>query len=137
MSVAMVMLVKMTVVGVGLQTLGFSRKAAVLGGLSLAQVSEVSLFLMARAHEYHLISRYLYLMVVATTVVLLVLTPLSIHAFNGVDRSTYKLRPNSNPPSPQPLIWWWRPQMHHGHASSDDIDQEKDFMLNKSNSCTV
>jgi predicted Kef-type K+ transport protein len=72
MCVIAVMAIKIAVVSLGLQTLGFSVRASILGGLSLAQISEISLFLVARAHEYHLISRHTYLMVVATTVVLLV-----------------------------------------------------------------
>lgn len=90
LSVMVVLAIKIAVVSLGMRALGFSTKASVLGGLSLAQISELSLFLVARAQEYQLISRHVYLMVVATTIVLLVLTPLSAHAFRGIDRSEYR-----------------------------------------------
>lgn len=86
-----VLLIKITAVSVGMRSLGFSRKASLLGGLSLAQISELSLFLVARAHEYRLISRRTYLLVVATTVVLLMLTPISAGAFRHLDRAEYRL----------------------------------------------
>jgi predicted Kef-type K+ transport protein len=88
--VLVVLVIKIAVVSLGMRALGFSTRASVLGGLSLAQISELSLFLVARAQEYRLISRHVYLMVVATTIVLLVLTPLSAHAFRGIDRSEYR-----------------------------------------------
>jgi predicted Kef-type K+ transport protein len=85
----LVLAIKVAAVAIGMRALGFSSKAALLGGLSLGQISELSLFLVARAQEYRLISRHVYLIVVATTVVLLVLTPLSVHAFRGVKQSEY------------------------------------------------
>lgn len=105
--VFVVMSIKVSMVALGMRTLGFSRKAAILGGLSLAQISELSLFLVARAHEYRLISRKVYLLVVATTIVLLVLTPLSSHAFRGMDRSEYKVSSVTK----SPFARWW-----HGHG---------------------
>lgn len=121
MSVMAVLVIKTIVVAIGLHALGFSRKASVLGGLSLAQISEISLFLMAHAHEYHLISRHLYLMVVATTVVLLVLTPLSIHAFSGIDRAEYKVQYHGSALSTWFYSLFHQPkqqQQHHHHHQS-------------------
>lgn len=87
--VLVVLVIKVFAVAAGMRSLGFSRKAALLGGLSLAQISELSLFLVARAHEYRLITRRTYLIVVATTVVLLMLTPISAHLFRHLDRAEY------------------------------------------------
>ena len=120
--VVLVLLIKTAVVALGMQALGFSLHASLLGGLSLAQISEVSLFLIARAHEFSLISRHVYLIVVATTIVLLVLTPLSSHAFRGIDRSKYKLATSQSPLS----RWWGVPRVDGPaaaailvHATSD------------------
>lgn len=91
-----VLLIKIMIITIVMSSLGFSLRASFLSGLSLAQISEMSLFLVARAHEYRLISRHSYLLVVATTVVLLALTPLSMHAFKGIDRSEYKVSNTSS-----------------------------------------
>ena len=95
--VAAVLLIKIVTVSVGMRALGYSIKASLLGALSMAHISELSLFLVSRAQEHKLISRHVYLMVVATTVVLLILTPFSSHAFKGVDRSEYKVGVHKSP----------------------------------------
>jgi Kef-type K+ transport system membrane component KefB len=95
--VAAVLLIKIVTVSIGMRALGYSVKASLLGALSMAHISELSLFLVSRAQEYKLISRHVYLMVVATTVVLLILTPFSSHAFKGVDRSEYKVGVHKSP----------------------------------------
>ncbi|GAB5030895.1 sodium hydrogen exchanger [Nannochloropsis oceanica] len=88
--VTAVLLIKIATVSIGMRVLDYSLKASLLGALSMAHISELSLFLVSRAQEYKLISRHVYLMVVATTIILLILTPFASHAFKGVDRNEYK-----------------------------------------------
>eukprot|EP00624_Nannochloropsis_granulata_P001432 evm.model.NODE_1713_length_9031_cov_19.234304.3 len=88
--VTAVLLIKILTVSIGMRVLGYSLKASLLGALYMAHISELSLFLVSRAQEYKLISRHVYLMVVATTIILLILTPFASHAFKGVDRNEYK-----------------------------------------------
>ena len=100
--VVVVLAIKILAVTLGMRALGYSTKASFLGALSMAHISELSLFLVSRAQEYKLISRHVYLVVVATTVVLLMLTPLSSHAFKGVDRSEFKVQALKSP-----FAQWW------------------------------
>lgn len=125
MAVVFVIVIKVVVVAIGLQAMGFSKKASFLGGLSLAHISEISLFLMAHAHEYQLISRHQYLMMVATTVMLLVLTPLSIHAFIGIDRSEYKIKGNDTVLSKVFNSFFQQPSYHLHHHDSGSFSRSK------------
>ena len=117
--VVLVLAIKITAVSLGMRALGFSFKASLLGGLSMAQISELSLFLVARAQEYRLISRHVYLMVVATTIVLLVLTPLSSHAFRGVDRSEYKAVVSRSA-----FSRWWHSVNGGAEVSSSSLEKD-------------
>lgn len=94
--VAVMIVIKVASVSLGMRSLGYSLKASVLGALSMAQISELSLFLVSRAQEYKLISRQVYLMVVATTVVLLMLTPFSSHALKHLERVESKVGVNKS-----------------------------------------
>lgn len=118
-----VLAIKITIVSLGMRSLGYSVKASLLGGLSLGQISELSLFLVARAHEYRLISRRTYLMVVATTIVLLVLTPLTSHAFRNVERSEYKAVTALHK---SPFVQWWNAYPYHDHESPHPPDDDED-----------
>ena len=60
--------------------------AASGAGAVFAQVSEVALFVAARAHELELLARHTYLDVLSTTIVLLAVAPLFIHGLRRVDR---------------------------------------------------
>ena len=76
--VACVFGLKLGVVGLTMRVLGFSWAAALAAGATLAQISEVSLFMVARAQQLGLLSRGAYLMILATTVVLLAFGPLAV-----------------------------------------------------------
>ena len=87
--VACVFGLKLGVVGLTMRALGFSWSAALAAGATLAQISEVSLFMVARAQQLGLLSRGAYLMVLATTVVLLAFGPLAVHAARWIDRKDF------------------------------------------------
>ena len=90
---------KLLVVSVAVRGLGFTWKAAIGAGMTLAQVSEVSLFFIARAQQLHLVSRPTYLMMVSSTVLMLALSPFaerllqkfSTHDFATVNQSWDRL----------------------------------------------
>ena len=84
--VLFVVCVKVCVTAPVVYCLGFSRQASAGAGAVFAQVSEVALFVAARAHELELLARHTYLDVLSTTIVLLAVNPLVIHALRRVDR---------------------------------------------------
>ncbi|KAJ1454544.1 hypothetical protein M885DRAFT_521829 [Pelagophyceae sp. CCMP2097] len=84
-----VLVVKLGVVALVLYVLGFSRGASLGAGVLFGQVSEVALFVAARAHHLELISRTTYLDVLSSTVVLLAIAPLSVHVMRRIDRKLF------------------------------------------------
>ena len=84
--VLFVVCVKVCVTAPVVYCLGFSRQASAGAGAVFAQVSEVALFVAARAHELELLARHTYLDVLSTTIVLLAVNPLVIHVLRRVDR---------------------------------------------------
>ncbi|CAM9563884.1 unnamed protein product, partial [Phaeothamnion confervicola] len=80
------------VVGV-MRSFGFSLAAAVMAGGCMAQVSEISLFFVARAQQMRLLSRHLYLMMVATTVVLLCVSPVIVAAVRRLNMKHFESGP--------------------------------------------
>lgn len=88
--VSSVLLLKVLVVAPLVYGLGFSRIAALAAGVVFGQVSEVSLFVAARAHRLNLVQRATYLDVLSSTVVLLAVAPLSVHVVRRIDRSHFQ-----------------------------------------------
>ncbi|KAJ8604826.1 hypothetical protein CTAYLR_001031 [Chrysophaeum taylorii] len=84
-----VLLVKLAVVAPLLYALGFSRVSALAAGVVFGQVSELALFVAARAHRLHLVERSTYLDVLSSTVILLALAPLAVHVVRRLDRKHF------------------------------------------------
>ncbi|CAM9541238.1 unnamed protein product, partial [Laminaria digitata] len=78
--VVLLVLIKFLIVAMVMKSFGFSWEASTLAGACMAQVSEISLFFVARAQHLQLIQRHHYLMAVATTIILMVASPLVIKA---------------------------------------------------------
>ncbi|CAM9597399.1 unnamed protein product, partial [Scytosiphon promiscuus] len=76
--VLLLVLIKLLIVALVMKSFGFTWEASTLAGACMAQVSEISLFFVARAQHLQLIRRHHYLMAVATTIVLMVASPLVI-----------------------------------------------------------
>uniref|UniRef100_A0A7S2HHK2 Cation/H+ exchanger transmembrane domain-containing protein n=1 Tax=Octactis speculum TaxID=3111310 RepID=A0A7S2HHK2_9STRA len=77
---------KVFVVTFVMRSFGFALAASLAAGVLLAQVSEVSLFLVARAQQLGLVSRHVYLLMLATTVTLLAVAPLASNMVKRVDK---------------------------------------------------
>ncbi|CAN0023217.1 unnamed protein product [Discosporangium mesarthrocarpum] len=86
--VCMLISIKVAIVTLVMQSFGFTLKASTLAGACMAQVSEISLFFVAQAHNLHLISRHHYLMTVAASIIIMVVSPFVLGTF---------LRVHSNP----------------------------------------
>ena len=82
---------KSTTVTAVLHSFGFSLPASLSAGIILAQVSEVSLFLIARAQQLGLVSRYVYLLMLATTVTLMAVSPLASNIVKRVDKRDFSV----------------------------------------------
>ncbi|CAM9794468.1 unnamed protein product, partial [Hapterophycus canaliculatus] len=76
--VLVLVLIKLLIVTLVMKSFGFTWEASTLAGACMAQVSEISLFFVARAQHLELIRRHHYLMAVATTIILMVASPLVI-----------------------------------------------------------
>eukprot|EP00615_Pteridomonas_danica_P012317 CAMPEP_0114354110 /NCGR_PEP_ID=MMETSP0101-20121206/19171_1 /TAXON_ID=38822 ORGANISM="Pteridomonas danica, Strain PT" /NCGR_SAMPLE_ID=MMETSP0101 /ASSEMBLY_ACC=CAM_ASM_000211 /LENGTH=568 /DNA_ID=CAMNT_0001495289 /DNA_START=471 /DNA_END=2177 /DNA_ORIENTATION=- len=87
--VGAIYLLKVTVVTGVMRTFGFTVPAALSAGVIMAQVSEVSLFFIARAQQLGLVSRHIYLLMLATTVTLLAVAPLATNVVKRVDKREY------------------------------------------------
>ncbi|KAL0728266.1 hypothetical protein Bca4012_024359 [Brassica carinata] len=75
-SVILVIIIKTTIVTTVVKGFGYSNKTALLVGLSLAQIGEFAFVLLSRASNLHLIEGKLYLLLLGTTALSLVTTPL-------------------------------------------------------------
>ncbi|KAH0936782.1 hypothetical protein HID58_004243 [Brassica napus] len=75
-SVILVIIIKTTIVTTVVKGFGYSNKTALLVGISLAQIGEFAFVLLSRASNLHLIEGKLYLLLLGTTALSLVTTPL-------------------------------------------------------------
>ncbi|CAN7035681.1 unnamed protein product [Brassica oleracea var. botrytis] len=75
-SVILVIIIKTTIVTTVVKGFGYNNKTALLVGLSLAQIGEFAFVLLSRASNLHLIEGKLYLLLLGTTALSLVTTPL-------------------------------------------------------------
>ncbi|GAA0159296.1 hypothetical protein LIER_16110 [Lithospermum erythrorhizon] len=75
-SVILVMIVKTVVIVTVVKGFGYNNKTSLLVGMSLAQIGEFSFVLLSRASNLHLVEGKLYLLLLGTTALSLVTTPL-------------------------------------------------------------
>ncbi|QCD95104.1 monovalent cation:H+ antiporter-2 [Vigna unguiculata] len=75
-SVILVVVVKTAVVAVVTKAFGYSLKTAFIVGISLAQIGEFAFVLLSRASNLHLVEGKMYLLLLGTTALSLVTTPL-------------------------------------------------------------
>ncbi|XP_031284603.1 K(+) efflux antiporter 6 [Pistacia vera] len=75
-SVILVIIIKTTVVTTVVKGFGYNNKTSVLAGMSLAQIGEFAFILLSRASNLHLVEGTLYLLLLGTTALSLVTTPL-------------------------------------------------------------
>uniref|UniRef100_A0A0E0E2V9 Cation/H+ exchanger transmembrane domain-containing protein n=1 Tax=Oryza meridionalis TaxID=40149 RepID=A0A0E0E2V9_9ORYZ len=75
-AVILVITVKTFIVAVVVKGFGYSNKTSLLVGMSLAQIGEFAFVLLSRASSIHLIEGKLYLLLLGTTALSLVTTPL-------------------------------------------------------------
>ncbi|KAL5209857.1 hypothetical protein ABZP36_005480 [Zizania latifolia] len=75
-AVILVIIVKSIVVTVVVKTFGYSIRTAFVVGLSLAQIGEFAFVLLSRASHLHLVGGKMYLLLLGTTALSLVTTPL-------------------------------------------------------------
>lgn len=93
-------ILKVAVVTCVMRSFGFTVPAALSAGVVLAQVSEVSLFFIARSQQLGLVSRSAYLLMLATMVTLLAVAPLASNVVKRVDKrefSSLEAMPASSP----------------------------------------
>jgi len=72
----LVITVKTFIVAIVVKGFGYSNKTSLLVGMSLAQIGEFAFVLLSRASSIHLIEGKLYLLLLGTTALSLVTTPL-------------------------------------------------------------
>eukprot|EP00249_Psilotum_nudum_P022731 c28626_g1_i4 orf=1433-2425(+) len=75
-SVVLVIFSKTLVVTIVVRAFGYSTRTALLVGMSLAQIGEFAFILLSRASNSHLIENHIYLLLLGTTTLSLVTTPL-------------------------------------------------------------
>lgn len=75
-SVILVVVIKTVVVTMVIKAFGYSTRTAFLVGLSLAQIGEFAFILLSRASNLHLVEGKMYLLLLGTTALSLVTTPL-------------------------------------------------------------
>lgn len=75
-SVILVVIIKTTVIASVVKGFGYNNKSAVLVGMSLAQMGEFAFVLLSRASNLHLVEVKVYLLLLGTTALSLVTTPL-------------------------------------------------------------
>lgn len=75
-AVLLVIIIKTIVVATVVKGFGYNNKTSLLVGMSLAQIGEFSFVLLSRASNLHLIEGKLYLLLLGTTALSLVTTPL-------------------------------------------------------------
>ncbi|XP_022131580.1 K(+) efflux antiporter 6 [Momordica charantia] len=75
-AVILVIIVKTVVISTVVKGFGYNNRTAVLVGMSLAQIGEFAFVLLSRASNLHLVEGKLYLLLIGTTALSLVTTPL-------------------------------------------------------------
>lgn len=75
-SVLLVIIVKTIVITIVVKGFGYNYKTSLLVGMSLAQIGEFAFVLLSRASNLHLVEGKLYLLLLGTTALSLVTTPL-------------------------------------------------------------
>ncbi|XP_076899582.1 K(+) efflux antiporter 4-like [Bidens hawaiensis] len=75
-SVLLVVIAKTVVISVVVKGFGYNNKTSVLVGMSLAQIGEFAFVLLSRASNLHLVEGKLYMLLLGTTALSLVTTPL-------------------------------------------------------------
>ncbi|KAI5664673.1 hypothetical protein M9H77_23996 [Catharanthus roseus] len=91
-AVTLVIIIKTTVVATVVKGFGYSNKISLLVGMSLAQIGEFAFVLLSRASNLHLIEGKLYLLLLGTTALSLVTTPLLFKLIPAVVRLGVLLR---------------------------------------------
>ncbi|CAA2986538.1 K(+) efflux antiporter 4-like [Olea europaea subsp. europaea] len=98
-AVILVIIVKTAVVSLVVKGFGYTNKTSVLVGMSLAQIGEFAFVLLSRASNLHLIEGKLYVLLLGTTALSLVTTPLIFKLIPAVVHLGVLLRwfsPNSS-----------------------------------------
>ncbi|XP_065849181.1 K(+) efflux antiporter 6 [Euphorbia lathyris] len=75
-SVILVIIIKTTIITTVVKGFGYNNKTALLAGMSLAQIGEFAFVLLSRASNLHLVEGKVYLLLLGTTALSLVTTPL-------------------------------------------------------------
>ncbi|XP_020592574.1 K(+) efflux antiporter 4-like [Phalaenopsis equestris] len=99
-AVILVIIIKTIVVTTVVKGFGYSNKTSLLVGMSLAQIGEFAFVLLSRASNLHLVEGKLYLLLLGTTALSLVTTPLLFKMIPAVIHLGVLLRwfsPDANP----------------------------------------
>ncbi|KAI8530952.1 hypothetical protein RHMOL_Rhmol11G0100000 [Rhododendron molle] len=91
-SVILVFIVKSILITVVVKGFGYNNRTSVLVGMSLAQIGEFAFVLLSRASNLHLVEGKLYLLLLGTTALSLVTTPLLFKLIPAVIRLGVLLR---------------------------------------------
>ncbi|KAJ9168237.1 hypothetical protein P3X46_019787 [Hevea brasiliensis] len=83
-SVIVVIIIKTTIITTVVKGFGYSNKTAMLVGMSLAQIGEFAFVFLSRASNLHLVEGKLYLLLLGTTALSLVMTPLLLKLIPAV-----------------------------------------------------
>ncbi|XP_062159161.1 K(+) efflux antiporter 6 [Alnus glutinosa] len=75
-SVILVIIIKTIIIAIVVKGFGYNNKTALLVGMSLAQIGEFAFVLLSRASNLHLVEGKVYLLLLGTTALSLVTTPL-------------------------------------------------------------
>lgn len=95
-SVILVITIKTIIIFTVVKGFGYNNKMSVLVGMSLAQIGEFAFVLLSRASNLHLVEGKLYLLLLGTTALSLVTTPLLFKLIPGVVHLGV-------------LLWWFSP----------------------------
>ncbi|KAG9142461.1 hypothetical protein Leryth_018236 [Lithospermum erythrorhizon] len=98
-AVILVIVIKTIVVAVVVKGFGYGNKTSLLVGMSLAQIGEFAFVLLSRASNHHLIEGKVYMLLLGTTALSLVTTPLLFKMIPAVVRLGVLLKWFSPDPS--------------------------------------
>ncbi|XP_019235039.1 PREDICTED: K(+) efflux antiporter 4-like isoform X3 [Nicotiana attenuata] len=107
-AVILVVIIKTIVVAAVVKGFGYTNKAALLVGMSLAQIGEFAFVLLSRASNVHLIEGKVYMLLLGTTALSLVTTPLLFKLIPAVVHLGVLLR-------------WFSPDIPNEIGSKGDI----------------
>ncbi|KAI3878627.1 hypothetical protein MKW98_027932 [Papaver atlanticum] len=113
-SVILVIIIKTVVTTLVIKGFGYSNKTSLLVGMSLAQIGEFAFVLLSRASNIHLVEGKLYLLLLGTTALSLVTTPLLFKLIPAVVHLGVLLR-------------WFSPDI-----TQNDIGYKSDVLRNDS-----